>query len=299
MWGCVVEGVRRSSEQHVILDEVIMTSRPVQTCADCHFFIKEYDQHKFEIKSGNREAIRKQDYLWLGNHWALACYFGVWDEGYNFDLARRNEVIVETDRKGGDCFFWEYRPGMLFTAAEKLRQREANRVQGEKSANQLLKRCFEDFASYIRSEKRLTFWQSGNVKQRKWISRPEKHAKTLLHTFIAGRFGDSIYTFEEITSGAGRIDLFIISPNGEKVVVELKMCGHNYSENYAQEGMEQLGHYMENKETKTGYLIVFDSRVRDFAQGFQEVDSIDEMSITTLVVDVRPYVKHKDALGNV
>ena len=145
----------------------------------------------------------------------------------------------------------------------------------------------------------MTFWQSGDVEGRKWMPRPEEHAKNLLHTFLSGRFGDSIYTFEEITSGAGKVDLFVVSPNKEKVIVELKMCGHSYSTAYAQEGKEQLLHYMKNKGIQIGYLLVFDSRVRDFAQGFQENETINGISITTIVVDVRPYVKQKESPSNV
>jgi|GEM_PF-5177373 len=169
----------------------------------------------------------------------------------------------------------------------------------DERASQSLKRCLEDFTSYIQSEKRMTFWQSGDIEGRKWMSRPEEHAKNLLHTFLSGRFGDSVYTFEEITSGAGKVDLFVVSPNREKVVIELKMCGHGYSTAYAQEGKEQLLHYMKNKGTQISYLLVFDSRVRDFAQGFQENEPISGMSITTIIVDVRPYVKQKEAPSNV
>jgi len=172
-------------------------------------------------------------------------------------------------------------------------------VREDERASQLLEKCLEDFANYIQSEKRMTFWRSGDIEGRKWVSRPEAHAKNLLHTFLSGRFGDFIYTFEEITFGAGKVDLFVVSPNKEDIVVELKMCGHDYSTAYAQEGKEQLLHYMKNKGTQTGYLLVFDSRVRDFAQGFQENETIGGMSITTIVADVRPYVKQKEAPSNV
>jgi hypothetical protein len=72
------------------------------------------------------------------------------------------------------------------------------------------------------------------------------------------------------------------------------MCGHGYSETYAQEGIEQLIHYVENRGTSTGYLIVFDSRVRDFSKGFRETEIINGLSILTRIADVRPYVKQRD-----
>lgn len=87
--------------------------------------------------------------------------------------------------------------------------------------------------------------------------------------------------------------MFIASPLGDKVIVELKMCGHGYSEGYAQEGLEQITHYMENKKTDTGYLIVFDSRVQDFAQGFDLAESANGKTILTRIADVRPYVEKR------
>ena len=163
-------------------------------------------------------------------------------------------------------------------------------------ANQSLRKCFDDFVDYIQSEKRMTFWKYDKAERKyKWVLSPEKHAKNLLLSFLNGRFGDSISAFDEIKSGAGKIDIFIVFPSGEKTLVELKMCGHRYSKTYAQEGIEQLAHYMENKGTKIGYLIVFDSRVRDFSKGFRDIETINEMSLFVRIADVRPYVKQKDA----
>lgn len=157
-----------------------------------------------------------------------------------------------------------------------------------------LETCIDDFVAYIAAERRLTFWQSNQMtKKHKWISRPEEHAKNLLATFLNGRFGNTLYTFEEIKSGAGKIDVFIVTPRGEKAIIELKMCGNGYSEGYAQGGIEQLSHYMRNKNTKIGYLVVFDSRIRDFSKGFQASQIAEGMLFITKVVDVRPIVKIK------
>lgn len=155
--------------------------------------------------------------------------------------------------------------------------------------------CFEDFARGIKCDQRMSFWQSDKVSQsHKWISRPEKFAKDLLLTFLNARFGTSICAFEEIKSGAGRIDVLIIMPDDQKVIVELKMCGNGYSEARAKDGREQIKHYLENKNAKLGYLIVFDSRSRNFSKGLQsDTENIDGLSVTTIVVDVRPDVKTK------
>lgn len=94
-------------------------------CLDCHFLMKESRDGKFLLTTRERQSIQERDYHWLHDTYSLACYFGVWDEGLSTsDKQDRNEVIVETNRKGF-CFFWRYRPGMLFPAAEVLQQREA------------------------------------------------------------------------------------------------------------------------------------------------------------------------------
>jgi len=79
-----------------------------------------------EVRSEERAKTRRGDYSWLLDDYALACHFGVWDEGHNFDKAARHAVIVETDRHDF-CFFWRHRPAMLLPAAEVLQKREAER----------------------------------------------------------------------------------------------------------------------------------------------------------------------------
>jgi hypothetical protein len=39
------------------------------------------------------------------------------------------------------------------------------------------------------------------------------------------------------------------------------MCGFGYSTAYAATGEEQIVHYMENRNTRLGYLIVLDARL--------------------------------------
>ena len=38
------------------------------------------------------------------------------------------------------------------------------------------------------------------------------------------------------------------------------MCGTPYTTNYALRGKEQLAHYLRNRQSKFGYLVVFDGR---------------------------------------
>lgn len=102
---------------------------PRRACVDCHFFVQEYrdegsgQPHCTGIEQEHRELARRNDYSW--HKWgSLRCHFLVWDEGYQFDPDRRHEVIVKSER-AGFCFFWPWRPGMLFPAARVLQEREA------------------------------------------------------------------------------------------------------------------------------------------------------------------------------
>lgn len=108
---------------------VAMHAKPKQACVNCHFFVKEARGLRngpvtLEVTETDRELCRAGDYSWHKDHYAIACHFAVWDEGHNFDMSRRHEVVVETDRQNF-CFFWKHRPGMLLPAARVLQEREA------------------------------------------------------------------------------------------------------------------------------------------------------------------------------
>jgi hypothetical protein len=81
--------------------------------------------------------------------------------------------------------------------------------------------------------------------------------------------------------------MFLKFSGGLQVVIELKMCGSNYSLNYAAGGFNQLIHYMDNKDTALGYLIIFDARKRDFNTGIEKVITIDKYTLFSRIIDVR------------
>jgi len=153
--------------------------------------------------------------------------------------------------------------------------------------------CLDSFTRFVQSDKRKTF---GNLnkgdKTHKWIKQPEQHAQNLLHTFIKAYFEEQVDVFEEVSAGAGRIDIFLKFLSTLSTVIELKMCGNGYSMNYAEGGLEQLSHYLSNKNTSLGYLIIFDARTRDFGKGFSEIYTVEKHTIFTYIVDVRPMVKN-------
>jgi hypothetical protein len=68
------------------------------------------------------------------------------------------------------------------------------------------------------------------------------------------------------------------------------MCGGSYSSAYAAAGEHQITHYMKNKRTNLGYLVVFDGRTR--MQGAPVLSrSPDDYTVIEYSVDVSPEVK--------
>ncbi|HCQ1688244.1 TPA: tetratricopeptide repeat protein, partial [Escherichia coli] len=150
-----------------------------------------------------------------------------------------------------------------------------------------LSSAFDDFSASISSLSRMQYWIKDDKKIYKWVSNPEAVAKHHLLQFLSARFGDELELVQEDRAGAGFIDLYLIAKNGLKFVVELKMCGSGYSSTYAISGESQIIHYLENKDTNVGFLIVFDSRSRDFSKGLEKFKTYDNFSIYTKVIDVR------------
>lgn len=149
-----------------------------------------------------------------------------------------------------------------------------------------------EFARFVANEKRAQFWRLED-REHKWTSSPERLAKSELHTFLKASFGEAIETLEEVSSGAGRVDLYVILNSGSRVVVELKMCGNGYSSSYAFEGTEQIAHYMTNRGTAVGFLVIFDSRARDYGKGLAAVEKHNNQTVYVNFVDVRPLVKQR------
>lgn len=97
-----------------------------QVCINCHFFVKYFNSSNgnriANVSSGDdRDKIRKGE---PNRDFGLCCDFGVWDEGFNFDKKKIQEILLKTDRQDF-CFYWAYRPGMLTPAAKILQERDA------------------------------------------------------------------------------------------------------------------------------------------------------------------------------
>ncbi|KVL31132.1 hypothetical protein WS97_23420 [Burkholderia territorii] len=153
-----------------------------------------------------------------------------------------------------------------------------------------LRAALKHFASFVASVKRMEFWTRDDRSRYDWIEKPERFAQTMLHTFLKARFLERIDVFEEIAAGAGRLDIYVQLYGGLGSVVELKMCGFRYSSSYASAGEEQIAHYMGNRRSSIGYLVVFDARLENFAEPLSAEPRQDSLTIETVFVDVRPRV---------
>ncbi|HZS25952.1 MAG TPA: hypothetical protein VFB76_01880 [Candidatus Angelobacter sp.] len=160
---------------------------------------------------------------------------------------------------------------------------------------EVLESALADFSKFIAADKRMAFWTPIGNNDHKWVEQPERRAKDFLHIFLKARFHDRMDVFEEIGAGAGRIDMYLKFGNGLSAVLELKMCGKGYSSTYAASGEEQIIHYLENRDTSRGYLVVFDARMDDFGKGLLSAPVCGKFTIGEYFIDLRPRVKHRAA----
>jgi tetratricopeptide (TPR) repeat protein len=150
-----------------------------------------------------------------------------------------------------------------------------------------LEAVLEDFSLHIKANQRMSFWRTKKGK-RDWVEGPEKLAKDQLHTSLQIKFGNRIGIFTEIAAGAGRLDIYLELSGGLSVIIELKMCGGRYPSSYAAAGEDQILHYMENRDTRLGYLVVFDARVGKFRESVLSHRNVDNYTVYEKFVDVRP-----------
>jgi tetratricopeptide (TPR) repeat protein len=151
--------------------------------------------------------------------------------------------------------------------------------------------ALSEFGKFISGIKRMEFWDSKD-NDYEWIPSPERQAQNFLHIYLKARFQDRVDVFEELGAGAGRIDLYVRLIGGLSIVVELKMCGFRYSSSYAAAGEDQILHYMDNRHTHLGYLVVFDARLDKYGEKLLSGTTALHTVIEVLV-DVRPRVGRK------
>lgn len=174
----------------------------------------------------------------------------------------------------------------------KLEGKEAEPQRTIPISIESFRTTIEEFSKSISSKSRMYFWKNNSGKY-KWDTKPEERGKQFLINALEMKYGkDSIEIFQESIAGAGIIDLYLILRGGLKIVVELKICGgEGYSSSYAISGEDQLIHYLKNTSTKIGFLIVFDGRSREYEKGFKKVQSVDDLTIFTTAIEMKPTIK--------
>lgn len=121
-------------------------------CVNCHFLTltsKNLNDDSIYITTPNisdRKELMKGNFEIIEKPFSLSCYFKVWSEGYSPEKegkANDMKYIINKFNRKNFCFFWKYRPNMLFPAAEKLQEREYNLKQTAKD------RMYTRIALYI------------------------------------------------------------------------------------------------------------------------------------------------------
>lgn len=106
-------------------------------CRNCHFLAKECrdetGSHIFSVSIKEREKASKGEANFVGEHYSLKCYLGVWDEGVNPDIEKRRLNIINKIKRQRKCFFFPHDPDMLFGAAKELQRREQENQQLKRS----------------------------------------------------------------------------------------------------------------------------------------------------------------------
>ena len=157
-----------------------------------------------------------------------------------------------------------------------------------------IEKVLDAFALHVSGETRMTFWRSGKKQgdDHIWCDQPEQNGQTLLHTYLRGRFGDDINIFQEVGAGAGRIDILLQVAGDLRMLIELKLCGYNYTSHYAAGGSDQLDHYMKASDIYLGYLVVFDARLNDNGKALDVITPV-QGTIKTWMIDVTPRVSKR------
>lgn len=199
------------------------------------------------------------------------------------------QPLLEATQKSSDPHIREcFNRAVANAKKVNLDTKETQPIQNKVITPKIFEESLDRFVSFIQSDKRRVFWELTERRKYDWISSPEKYAQNLLHTFLKAAFGDDVNIFEELQSGAGRLDIYLEFIGSFKAIIELKMCGQGKSKNYALGGLEQLVHYLDNKNTSLGYLIIFDGRMIDFGKGFAEIQSVGKHTIYIKTIDIRP-----------
>lgn len=109
---------------------------------------------------------------------------------------------------------------------------------------------------------------------KKFISKPERVAKSHLGMFISGHFGGIAFVGQEINSGFGYIDL-LVDFLGIDYIIEIKMLGSGWSIGWVEGGLDQLDYYMDIYDQNESYLVVLDGRKTNRGRQLRDVYDLE------------------------
>jgi tetratricopeptide (TPR) repeat protein len=205
------------------------------------------------------------------------------------DLAENNEAVRKTA--------FDLREKALHLGAT-LEPIVEKRDSSEPVRREEIEAVLSAFGTFIKQDKRMRFWKKiDEPPGHRWVDHPEGRAQDILHGWVKAAFGDRVQPFAEIDVGAGRVDLFVQFVGGLKIVIELKMCGYGYSSTYAAEGEEQIFHYMDNSDTRLGYLVVLDARLDKNGHSLFDTPP-GSNTVKCYLIDVRPRTSSKKKPGD-
>jgi hypothetical protein len=106
-----------------------MSAHPKESCVTCQFFSKKtlFPQNDLEysVSEDERGQLKANDFALVADNNVLpGCQMKVWTSVHPVDKAKLVEEVFTTDRKNF-CFYWPYRRGMAFPAAQTLQKRAA------------------------------------------------------------------------------------------------------------------------------------------------------------------------------
>ncbi|MYK44128.1 MAG: hypothetical protein F4039_08590 [Gammaproteobacteria bacterium] len=86
-------------------------------CQNCHFLAKDYVAANGQMLSFSWDEEERKNFK-IKKHYSAKCHKGVWDTGVDPTLKGKLQEVLLEGRKN-DCFFIEYQPSMLFSAADE------------------------------------------------------------------------------------------------------------------------------------------------------------------------------------
>lgn len=113
-----------------------MSSHPKEVCVNCQFLSKKSLDRSValdlesSVTEDERRQLKANDFsLVADNNVLVGCQMKVWTsvlpvDKTKLDKAKLTEEILTTDRTNF-CFYWPYRRGMAFAAAQTLQKRVA------------------------------------------------------------------------------------------------------------------------------------------------------------------------------